>query len=95
MKKVKAIVLFDSSTNQIYNLTVLTNNENIPLIRYSPNDVVQPYKYPVFRDMYTSILNILKENNFYVNKWISFECTFYDIDFIDVNDPYRIVRYPY
>ena len=95
MRKVLAIVLYNKSTLQIYSLTAVHKNENIPLIHYNINDVIQPFKYQQFNDLYKSILNILKENNMYVSKYQQFNAVWYNIQWIDIEDPYNVKKYPF
>ena len=96
MKKVSAIVVYSEKVTyfQVYNLTVKTkDSERITLISYPCNSDL-PYKYAYFQDMYQSILNILKNNNFYVKQWKDYGCLWYDIDFVNVDD-YNVQRYAF
>ena len=96
MRKVTAIVVYSEKTNyfQIYNMTVKTKDcTNIKLVSYS-KDSDLPHKYALFQDMYQSILNILKNNNFYVKSWKDYGCLWYDIDFVNA-DTYDVQRYAF
>jgi hypothetical protein len=87
MRKVNCTVIYKYTVNgyKVLNITVKHNNENTML--YSKMD------FALFTDMYKHILIMLKNNNFYVNKWKMFDTVFYDIDFIDI-DTAMVNRYP-
>ena len=89
MKKCNCIVVYRhiKKRYEILNITVKHKNENIPL--YAANE-----QYRFFDEMYSAVLEILKANNFYVHNWEMFESTWYDVDFIDV-DNWEINRYSY
>ena len=89
MKKCNCIVVYRhiKKRYEILRITVKHKNENIPL--YAANE-----QYRFFDEMYSAVLEILKANNFYVHTWEMFESTWYDIDFIDV-DNFEICRYSY
>ena len=89
MKKCTCIVIYRyvEKRYEILSITVKHKNENIPL--YAANE-----QYRFFDEMYSAVLEILKANNFYVHTWEMFESTWYDIDFIDV-DNWEINRYSY
>ena len=89
MKKCTCIVIYRyvEKRYEILSITVKHKNENIPL--YAANE-----QYRFFDEMYSAVLEILKANNFYVHTWKMFESTWYDVDFIDV-DNFEICRYSY
>lgn len=89
MKKCTCTVIYKyvEKRYEILNITVKHKNENIPL--YAANE-----QYRFFDEMYSTVLAILKANNFYVHTWKMFKSTWYDIDFIDI-ETCEINRYPY
>ena len=89
MKKCTCTVIYRyvKKHYEILNITVKHKNENIPL--YAANE-----QYRFFDEMYSAVLEILKANNFCVHTWEMFGSTWYDIDFIDV-DNFEICRYSY
>ena len=96
MRKVNAVILWNHKTNQIYNLTVTTRQGvDITLIRYTPADDPEPYRYKTLNDLITSVLNILKNNNFYMTGYKQFGMTFFPLLFVDINYPYQFNKYGY
>lgn len=91
MKKVSVTCIYRDNT--IYNLTVNHKGALIPLIAYDEANVKHPYINRTFRAMYKSILGILKENNFYCGFYDDFGARWYDIQFIDLENPYEIHEY--
>ena len=89
MKKCNCTVIYRHTNNhyELINITAKHKHENISL--YTTSE-----QYLLFNEMYSAVLTILKANNFYVHTWKMFEGTWYDIDFIDV-DNWEINRYPY
>lgn len=95
MQKANAIVIYDGKTNQLYNLTVNHKGNNITLVSYENEKTVKPYKYENFQLLYKSILQIAKNNNFYFSKYNQFGAVFYDVSWIDINNPAGIKKYGY
>lgn len=91
MKKVTATVIYKD--NSLYNLTVIHKNAIIPLVRYSLENDTKPYKYTCFNDLYKSVLNILKNNNFYCGFYNQFGRRWYDIQFINLENPVVIEKF--
>lgn len=91
MKKVTATVIYKD--NMLYNLTVVHKNAIIPLVRYSLEKDTKPYKYTCFNDLYKSVLNILKNNNFYCGFYNQFGRRWYDIQFINLENPVVIEKF--
>ena len=96
MKKVNCICLHDNF-KRIVNITVINSHgENVTLLAYNvENTDIKPYEYKHFNDLYKSVLNILKNNNFYVSKCIMFSRIFYSIQFINIKNPYTVENYGY
>lgn len=95
MKKVVCTVIYRKNTNQIYNITVNHQGSITPLVRYSETDNPSPYKYQSFKAMFDSVLAILKNNNMCVGKYERFSAIWYDIQWIDLENPYTINKYAY
>ncbi len=94
MKKASAIVLYDAKSNQIYNLTINHNGNIIPLINYSESKVT-PYKYKTFNEMYKCVLNFAKNNNFYYGRYKEFGSIWFDVSWIDINNPTKIQKFAF
>ena len=97
MRKVTVIVLYKQSKNhdyfRLYNITAKYKSRNILLFPYSSYSK-QTNKYSSFKELYKSVLNILKANSLYVYSYSEFNTTWYDIDFISLGD-HKINRYAY
>lgn len=89
MRKVKAICIYHSLTNQIDTFHVMHKNGHFDLVWH---DEPAKYKYPTFNDLYRDCLLLLKSNNAYVGSYEEFGVTRYDIGFIDL-DYYHGVQY--
>lgn len=86
MKKCIATVIYKDNT--LKNITV---NYKGNLISLPVTDV----QYPTFNTMCKAILLILKSNNYYTGYYEAFNVKFYDIQFIDLNNPVEINKYGY
>lgn len=91
MKKVTATVIHKGG--RIYNLTANNKGSHTTLLQYDMESSVKPYKYEDFDSMYTSVLQILKQNGMYVAKDRMFGADWYDIMWIDLNSPTRTNKY--
>jgi hypothetical protein len=85
MKKVTAICIYRD--NKIYNLTACHNGNHIVLVDYKLFDKYQPYKHIDFNFLYADVLTILKTNGFYCGKVHDFGVDWYDIVFINLDEP--------
>lgn len=95
MKKASAICIYDPGTNQIYNLTINHNMNCIPLIQYKASEKINPYKYNNFNEVYETVLTIARNNGYYYSNYNEFGLTWYDIQWIDINNPTSINKYGY
>ena len=86
MIKVSATVIYKD--NWIYNLTVNHKGKLTALIAYDETDVNRN-----FQTMYKSVLNILKNNNFYCGYYEEFGKRWYDIQFINLDNPVEINKF--
>ena len=91
MRKVSATVIYKDNT--LYNLTVNRKGVLIPLIAYDETSVKHPYEKRTFQTMYKSVLNILKNNNFYCGYYEQFGRRWYDIQFINLENPVNIEKF--
>lgn len=91
MRKATATVIYKD--NMLYNLTVNHKSNITPLVRYDLNDSPKPYKYTCFNDLYKAVLNILKNNEFYTGFYTQFGRKWYDIQFINLNNPVNIEKF--
>lgn len=91
MRKATAKVIYKD--NMLYNLTVNHKSIITPLVRYDLNDSPKPYKYTCFNDLYKAVLNILKNNGFYTGFYTQFGRKWYDIQFINLNNPVIIEKF--
>lgn len=69
----------------LYSVTINYKGDLIPF-DYSNN----PKQYKSFTCLYYGVLQLLKNNDFYVKKWFNFDSWFYDIQFIWIKKPYKI-----
>ena len=93
MQKVTAICLHKGYQKIVNFTAVKANGDLVPLIHDNPDSIA--YKYTHFLDMYRSLLNILKQNGFYVAHWKDFGADFYSINFIDVENPNMPKIFPF
>ena len=91
MIKVSVTVIYKD--NWIYNLTVNHKGKLITLVAYDETDVKHPYANRTFQTMYKSVLNILKNNNFYCDYYEEFGKRWYDIQFINLENPVEINKF--
>jgi hypothetical protein len=83
MKKVTATIIYRNNT--IYNLTVNHRGVITPLVT-SQN----PVAATSFADMYERALRTIKNNNFYCGYFEAFGGRWYDIQFINLDEPYIV-----
>lgn len=92
MKKVKAICIYKD--NKVYNLTALLKDTSVPLIIYDLEDTrITPCPHDTFEDMYRDVLGVLKCNDMYCGHYTEFNRKWYDIVFINLDDPTKVNRY--
>ncbi|HPJ12940.1 MAG TPA: hypothetical protein PLV00_06105 [Caldisericia bacterium] len=91
MRKVSVTVIYKDNT--LYNLTVNHKGSLINLVSYDGTNEKQPYGKCTFQTMYKSILNILKNNNFYCSYYEQFGQRWYDIQFINLENPVNIEKF--
>ena len=90
MRKCTATVIYKD--NRIYNLTVNYKGSLTPLVRYDLDDREKPYEYESLKDLYESVLKILKNNGYYTSSYNEFNLKWYDIQFINLRNPTRIEK---
>lgn len=90
MKKVTCLCIY-TNTNKGYLIKSINVKHKYNTIKLFRNNEIY---YKTFNDMYHVVLNVLKHNNYYVHKWIEFNTTWYDIDFLDSNT-LMVDRYSY
>lgn len=83
MKKCKAICIYHENT--IDNLSIQTKNS---IINLTP--AVNARKFDTFTRLYQCILKTLKANNYYCDSCDAAGQKWYDIAFIEYNDPSTI-----
>lgn len=93
MRKASAIVLYNAQTKQVYNLTIKHKGDLIPMVIDGTKDRTQPYCYESFTELYQAILNVAKHNGFYYDSYSAFGANWYDISWIDINNPVTIAKY--
>lgn len=94
MKKVKAICIFKRIDDKyiIVDFTVQIKRDLVCLCHNYDESIA--YKYVNFKDLYASLLNLLKSNNFYVEKWNEYDTVWYDIAFIDESNDCNLCSFP-
>ena len=92
MRKVKAICVYKD--NKIYNLTALGKHYFVTLVRYDLDDTKEtPCSHESFEEMYLDVLRVLKANNLTLDHYTEFEREWYDISFINLDDPTKVSRF--
>ena len=89
----KALATVIYKDNTIYNLTVNHKGVLITLVAYDEINVKHPYEKRTFQTMYKSVLNILKNNNFYCDYYEQLGLRWYDIQFINLDNPVNIEKF--
>lgn len=92
MRKVTATAIYKG--NKLYSLSVLCRNSLIPIVRYDLTGV-QPCEYNNFQALYTAVLNLLKSNGFYVDSYKEFGCRWYNIQFLNLENPVKLEKHGY
>lgn len=93
MEKVKAICTYKD--NRILSLTIIKKDGYVKLMRFEGFTFYQAKQYPSFNALYQAVLNIIKANNFYVDYHVNYNRRFYDIFFIEHDEPYDHNIYGY
>lgn len=84
-----ATVIFQTSKEyKVYSLCVNTQDSLIKLVPTS-----EPKTYGSLNGMYEAVIRILNANHYTVHKWNEFGTTFYNIQFIDLDNPTQVNRY--
>lgn len=92
MRKVTATAIYKE--NRLYNLSVLHGSNLIPLVRYELTGA-QPFEYNNFQALYTAVLNLLKSNGFYVDSYKEFGRRWYNIQFLNLENPVKLEKHGY
>ena len=89
MRKCTALVIYNSEPfYHVYELKVIdTKGDIITFATYDEIDAKHPYPYKDFKEFYTMILSWLKNNNFTPYKFHDFDTDFYNIIWINVQNP--------
>lgn len=88
MRKCLPIVVYRSSNYALYELSaILLNGERITLCTYDEISVKYPYKYKSFTDFQKDIITWLRHNGLKVSKTTDFGADFYNIVWVDVENP--------
>ena len=91
MKKAVAQVMFEQKQTD--------NGNTVSIIKHLLINNTEFINKPVICDgwvgMYKAVLNIIKNNGYYVKSWSEFGSVWYDIAWYDhVNDIFEIMPYP-
>ena len=88
MRKCTPIVFFDGKNLALHELHILTaNGENIQLVAIDPINIKHPYNDETSEHLTKSIINICKQNGFYVPYVKDFGGIMYNIVWVDINNP--------
>lgn len=80
----------------IVHLSVVTREGHlITLVQQSEENMNFPITYCGLHDLIKAVLKILKNNDFYTKSYMQFRGTWYDIQYIDYDNPCKVCRYPY
>lgn len=92
MRKVKAICIYKD--NRIYNLTALLGHSSVTLLQYDLEDTkTTPCSHDNFEDLYRDVLLLLRYNDMYCSHYREFNRDWYDIAFININNPTKVCKY--
>ena len=91
MKKVSATVVYKD--NQIYNLTVNHCGVLVCLALHDKTSVKGSNEKTTFQSLYKTVLKILKNNNYYCSYYEEFGVRWYDIQFINLENPVEIEKF--
>lgn len=87
MTKVRAIVIYHSAT--LYNVTVSNDTIGFTILFKDREGKF----FTNFHSMYDAVLNLILENNFFLNFTEKFKLKFFDIAWIDVIYPYTVEEF--
>lgn len=89
MRKCTVLVIYNTKPYyNVYELKVIDTKGNIiTLATYDEIDAKYPYPHKDFQEFYTMIIRWLKNNNFTPYRNNDFEIDFYNIIWLDVNNP--------
>lgn len=85
MQEVTATVVYKGST--VYHLTVHCKADMIDL-------TMARSEYGCFQDMYQAVVDTLINNGFYAANWVKFGIRWYNILFVNLDNPEKIGIYP-
>ena len=92
MKTVKAICIYKD--NRVYNFTAQLKDSNVTLIHYDLEDTkITPCYHDTFEDLYKDLLGVLKSNDMRCNYYEEFNKKWYDISFINLDNPTEVSRH--
>lgn len=96
-RKVHALVIYDSKYNDLYSLYV-TLSDGTTITLFSAGYVEYVSKVNInestnFQELYKLVLEIISVNNFDVEFYEEFNAWWYDIQWVDVQSPYRANKY--
>lgn len=91
MKKCSATVIYKG--NELYSVYVNRKGFITPLLRYDNNNTETIRKYENFQELYKSVILMLKANNLYCSYIDAFNAKWYDIQFINIENPTYIDNY--
>lgn len=97
MKTVSAVCVYDNN-NTVYNLSFIHKTNIIPMIYGNAkheNDKKTFHKFKSFHEIYQTILQIAKNNDCKIPAYFEFDCLWYDIKFINIDNPGMIDKYGY
>lgn len=83
MTQVSAICIYKD--NRVFNLSALFNKTTVPLIHHTLEDT--PPRHNTFGELYEYVLEVLESNNMCCDHYTEFNAEWYDISFIDIDNP--------
>lgn len=94
MKKCTPIVFYNSVNFALHELHVITaTGENIQIVAYDEDNIKHPYIQESRQHLTKSIINLCKQNGFYVPHIKGLGGKMYNIVWININNPTFKYRY--
>jgi len=88
MKKASATVVYSSEQKKVFNVSIVQDGKIIPLNNANP-------EYTTINSIICLVLMLAKNNGFYISSYNDFGVTWYNIQFVDIDNPSSINKFGY